>query len=55
MNPAFKQIGNAVPALFAYAIAMCMRTALGAPTIADMRVSILGLDRQSIDATQGGQ
>lgn len=53
MNPAFKQIGNAVPALFAYAIAMCMRTALGAPTIADMRVSLLGIDRRSIDSTQG--
>lgn len=31
MNPAFKQIGNAVPPLFAYAIARGIRECLGAP------------------------
>lgn len=29
MNPAFRQIGNAVPPLMAYAVAMCMRDSLG--------------------------
>lgn len=53
MNPAFKQIGNAVPALFAYAIAMAMRSDLGAPAVSDMRVQLLGLDKRLIGTTQG--
>jgi DNA (cytosine-5)-methyltransferase 1 len=53
MNPAFKQIGNAVPALFAYAIAMSMRSNLGAPVIADIRVQLLGLDEELVDTTRG--
>ena len=53
MNPAFRQIGNAVPALFAYAIAMSMRSNLGAPAIADIRVQLLGLDEQLVGTTQG--
>jgi DNA (cytosine-5)-methyltransferase 1 len=53
MNPAFKQIGNAVPALFAYAIAMTMRSDLGAPAIPDMRVQLLGLNKKFIGTTQG--
>lgn len=53
MNPAFRQIGNAVPALFAYAIAMSMRSNLGAPAIADIRVQLLGLDEQLVGITQG--
>ena len=53
MNPALKQIGNAVPALFAYAIAMSMRRNLGAPPIADMRVQLLGLSKSLIDTTAG--
>ena len=53
MNPALKQIGNAVPALFAYAIAMSIRKNLGAPEIPDIRVKLLGLDRASIALTEG--
>lgn len=53
MNPAFRQIGNAVPPLFAYAIAMAMRECLEAPSVADMRVEILGLDRSRICTTEG--
>jgi DNA (cytosine-5)-methyltransferase 1 len=53
MNPALKQIGNAVPALFAYAIAMAMRNNLGAPPIPDMRVELLELDMSLITVTEG--
>lgn len=53
MNHALKQIGNAVPALFAYAIAMSMRTNLGAPVIPDMRVKLLGLNESLIALTEG--
>jgi len=53
MNPALKQIGNAVPALFAYAIAMSMRSNLGAPAIPDMRVQLLGLNESLITSTAG--
>jgi DNA (cytosine-5)-methyltransferase 1 len=53
MNPALKQIGNAVPALFAYAIAMSVRKSLGAPAIPDMRVQLLGLNKSLIDTTMG--
>lgn len=53
MNPALKQIGNAVPALFAYAIAMSMRRNLGAPAIPDMRVQLLGLNESLIALTEG--
>ena len=53
MNPALKQIGNAVPALFAYAIAMSVRTNLGAPAIPDMRVELLGLKKSLIALTEG--
>jgi DNA (cytosine-5)-methyltransferase 1 len=55
MNPALKQIGNAVPALFAYAIAMSMRNSLGAPAIGDMRVELLGLDESLITSTEGSR
>lgn len=55
MNAAFRQIGNAVPPLLAYAIAMAMRESLGAPSIADMRVDILGLERSRIGTTEGKQ
>ena len=40
MNPAFKQIGNAVPPLFAYAIARAMQENLGAPPALDMRAEL---------------
>ena len=53
MNPAFKQIGNAVPPLFAYAIAMSLRASLGAPVIPDMRVRLLGLTGSNIENTPG--
>ena len=53
MNPAFKQIGNAVPPLFAYAIARGIRECLGAPKTPDMRVSLLGLDPSQIKTTEG--
>lgn len=53
MNPAFKQIGNAVPPLFAYAIARGIRECLGAPKTSDMRVSLLGLDPSQIKTTEG--
>lgn len=53
MNPAFKQIGNAVPPLFAYAIARSMRESLGAPWTVDMRVTLLGLSASRITATEG--
>lgn len=53
MNPALKQIGNAVPALFAYAIAMSVRANLGAPAIPDMRLELLGLDESLIALTEG--
>lgn len=53
MNPAFRQIGNAVPPLFAYAIAMGMREDLGAPPASDMRVELLGLPGSDIRLTEG--
>jgi DNA (cytosine-5)-methyltransferase 1 len=53
MNPALKQIGNAVPALFAYAIAMSVRSNLGAPAIPDIRVQLLGLNNSLIALTEG--
>jgi len=53
MNPAFKQIGNAVPPLFAYAIARGIRECLGAPETPDMRVKMFGLTRSQITTTEG--
>jgi DNA (cytosine-5)-methyltransferase 1 len=53
MNQAFKQIGNAVPPLFAYAIARGMRECLGAPAAPDMRVALLGLSQSDIGTTGG--
>lgn len=53
MNPAFKQIGNAVPPLFAYAIARGIRECLGAPETLDMRVALLGLNPSKIKTTEG--
>lgn len=53
MNPAFRQIGNAVPPLFAYAIAMGMREDLGAAPTSDMRVELLHLPGSAIRLTEG--
>jgi len=53
MNAAFKQIGNAVPALFAYAIAVAIRSSMKASPVSDIRVQLLGLKSELIDTTQG--
>lgn len=53
MNPAFKQIGNAVPPLFAYAIARGIRECLGAPETQDMRVELFDLKQSKIKTTEG--
>lgn len=52
MNPAFRQIGNAVPPLVAYAIAMAMRSMLGCQPLPDMRCALLGL--KGLTTTTGG-
>ena len=53
MNPAFKQIGNAVPPLFAYAIARGIRECLGALETQDMRVALFDLKQSQIKTTEG--
>lgn len=53
MNPAFKQIGNAVPPLFAYAIARGIRECLGAPETQDMRVALFNVEQSQITTTEG--
>lgn len=55
MNPAFKQIGNSVPPLFSYAIAVAMRSMLGVPIkpSSDLRVKHLGLTHTLIKTTAG--
>lgn len=53
MNPAFKQIGNAVPPLVAYAIAMAMRSMIGCRPLPDMRSELLGLGKQLVVTTGG--
>ena len=51
MNPAFKQIGNAVPPLLSYAIAMAMRSMIGCSSISDIRRELLGLKRRPTTTT----
>jgi len=46
MNPAFKQIGNAVPPLVSYAIAIEIRSMIGCQPIPDMRRELMGLKQQ---------
>jgi DNA (cytosine-5)-methyltransferase 1 len=53
MNPAFKQIGNAVPPLLAYSLAMAMRGTIGCGDIPDIRVQLLGLPQRLIRTTTG--
>lgn len=53
MNPAFKQVGNAVPPLVSYAIAMAMRSMIGCRSLPDMRSELLGLDQQLATTTGG--
>lgn len=53
LNPAFKQIGNAVPPLMSYALAMGVRKALGCQAMTDIRVEHLGLDKKKIRYTGG--
>ena len=53
MNPAFKQIGNAVPPLVSYAIAMAMRSMIGCQPLADMRCELLNLREELVTTTIG--
>ena len=53
MNPAFKQVGNAVPPLVSYAIAMAMRSMIGCRSLPDIRRELLGLE-QHLATTTGG-
>jgi DNA (cytosine-5)-methyltransferase 1 len=53
MNPAFKQIGNAVPPLVAYAIAMALRSMIGCRSIPDIRCELLGLDKRLVTTVAG--
>lgn len=53
MNPAFKQIGNAVAPLMAYALAMGIRKCLGLRDIPDIRVERLGVPKRLIRYKQG--
>lgn len=53
MNAAFKQIGNAVPPLVAYSIAMAMRSMIGCQPISDMRGELLGLKKKTLATTTG--
>ena len=53
MNPAFRQIGNAVPPLVAYAIAMAMRSMIGCRSMPDIRCELLGLDTRLVTTVAG--
>jgi DNA (cytosine-5)-methyltransferase 1 len=53
MNAAFRQIGNAVPPLLSYAIAMAIRSAMGCRPLKDMRKELLSLTKRP--ATTAGR
>ncbi|KFC76359.1 putative modification methylase AgeI (Cytosine-specific methyltransferase AgeI) [Massilia sp. LC238] len=53
MNPAFKQIGNAVPPLVAYSIAITMRSMIGCQPMNDIRRELLGLNTGTQLTTAG--
>jgi DNA (cytosine-5)-methyltransferase 1 len=53
MNAALKQIGNAVPPLLAYAVAISMRDSMGCSPVTDIRTELLDLDPSLISATAG--
>ncbi|MFC5698355.1 DNA cytosine methyltransferase [Pseudomonas sp. GCM10022186] len=53
MNPAFKQIGNAVPPLVAYSIATTIRSMIGCQTLPDIRRELLGLNKKTLATTTG--
>lgn len=53
MNPAFRQIGNAVPPLVSYAIAMAMRSMIGCRSLPDIRCELLGLERRLVTTISG--
>jgi len=55
MNPALKQIGNAVPSLLAYAIAVTLRGLIGCQKLPDIRCDLLGVRPELITTTAGRQ
>lgn len=52
MNSAFRQIGNAVPPIMAYALAQTIRQTLGLPEIEDIRKPIMNMSRAQLDKNQ---
>lgn len=52
MNAAFKQIGNAVPPLFAYSLAMALRETLHLAPIQDLRTRFLNIPKSSLGTLQ---
>lgn len=53
MNAAFKQIGNAVPPLVSYAIAMEIRMMIGCQLIPDMRYELMSMENSRSSSLEG--